>query len=33
LLVALIKELNQLLDEEKRPPDEPGKPEEKRSGF
>jgi hypothetical protein len=30
---APINEFNQLLDEEKRPPDEPGKPEEKRSGF
>jgi hypothetical protein len=30
---VLVKEFNQLLDEEKRPPTEPGKPEEKRSGF
>ncbi len=30
---ALIKEFNQLLDDEKRPPNEPGKPEEKRFGF
>jgi hypothetical protein len=29
---ALIKEFNQLLDEEKRPPNETGKPEEKPSG-
>ena len=30
---ALVKEFNGLLDDEKRPPNEPGKPEEKRSGF